>query len=249
MTRVRLSLMRTALSVSLVVVATVASVGCEKSLLGAPCEETGEEVCEDLQKLRCDGRSYQLLAPCHHECAPGTGVTHEQGTITAPEIWTCADSPHLIRGVVSVAADVTLTIEPGAEVRLEPSSHVDVDPAGRVVIDATAGGPVLFTSNNDLAGGFATAATGGLNVFATSGEPSVIRNLIVERGQNGLGVFGLSTTATPPIVENSTFRDNVGQGIIISCDATDSPVPDFEAQGNLFFGNDGGDVGVCSEEG
>jgi hypothetical protein len=224
---------------ALLVVVVVAAVGCPRStLVGAPCEVAGEEVCEDLQKLRCDGRQYIILAPCHADCAPGPGVTHEQGEIT-----------HLVRGVVTVAPGATLTIEPGSEVRLEPSSHVDIDVDARVVIDATAGGPVLFTSNNELEGGFATAATGGLNVFATSSvEPSIIRSLIVERGQNGLGVFGLSATATPPIVERSTFRDNSGFGIRLSCDAVDSPVPDFDAAGNLFFGNGGGDVSTCSSE-
>lgn len=231
----------------LAVVVTCLATACPRStLIGAPCETSGEEICEDLAKLRCDGRQYQLLATCHADCAPGPGVTHEQGDIEADETWLCADSPHLVRGVVTVAPGATLTIEPGAAVRLEPSSHVDVDVDARVVIDATPGGPVLFTSNNELAGGFATAATGGLNVFATSSvEPSVIRNLIVERGQNGLGVFGLSATATPPVVEASTFRDNSGFGILLSCDAVDSPVPDFAADGNLFFGN-GGDVATCT---
>jgi hypothetical protein len=235
---------------AVVLVAVVAGVGCPRStLVGAPCEVPGEEVCEDLQKLRCDGRQFIILAPCHAECAPGPGVTHEQGEVAADETWLCADSPHLVRGVVTVAPGATLTIEPGSEVRLEPSSHVDVDVDARVVIDATPGGPVLFTSNNGLEGGFATAASGGLNVFATSRvEPSIIRHLIVERGQNGLGVFGLSSTATPPVVERSTFRDNSGFGIRLSCDAIDSPVPDFDAAGNLFFGNGGGDVSSCAPE-
>jgi hypothetical protein len=225
------------------------TMGCPRStLVGAPCEAAGEEQCEDLQKLRCVGGAYQLIAPCHADCAPGPGVTHEQSSIDADETWLCADSPHLVRGVVGVAAGATLTIEPGSQVRLEPSSHVDVDVDGRVVIDASPGAEVVFTSNNELAGGFATAATGGLNVFATSGEPSLIRHLIVERGQNGLGVFGLSSTATPPVIERSTFRDNSLFGLRLSCDAVDSPVPDFAAAGNLFFANGDGDVSTCSPE-
>jgi hypothetical protein len=208
-------------------VAVVATaLGCPRStLIGAPCETAGEEQCEELQKLRCVGGAYELIAPCHADCAPGPGITHEQGSIDADETWLCAESPHLVRGVVGVAAGATLTIEPGSEVRLEPSSHVDIDVDGRVVIDASPGAEVVFTSNNGLAGGFATAATGGLNVFATTSEPSVIRHLIVERGQNGLGVFGLSSTATAPVIERSTFRDNSLFGIRLSCDAVDAPVP------------------------
>ena len=230
-------------------VAVVATaLGCPRStLIGAPCETAGEEQCEELQKLRCVGGAYELIAPCHADCAPGPGVTHEQGSIDADETWLCAESPHLVRGVVGVAAGATLTIEPGSEVRHEPSSHVDVDVDGRVVIDASPGAEVVFTSNNGLAGGFATAATGGLNVFATTGEPSVIRHLIVERGQNGLGVFGLSSTATAPVIERSTFRDNSLFGIRLSCDAVDAPVPDFDGAGNLFFANGDGDVSTCAE--
>jgi hypothetical protein len=242
--------MRHLVAVAVVVFIGPFMTGCPRaSLVGAPCEVAGEEVCEDLQKLRCDGRQYVVLAACHAECVDGPGTTHEQGAIDVDETWGCADSPHIVNGIVDVAPGATLAIEAGAEVRLMPSTSVDVDPDARVVIDATAGAPVLFTSDNEFAGGFATAATGGLNVFASaSGEPSVIRHLIVERGQNGLGVFGLSSTATPPTLENSTFRDNVGFGILITCDDVDSPVPDFAAAGNLFFGNDDGDVSTCSRE-
>jgi hypothetical protein len=239
--------MRRIIGIVIIVVAA-AGTGCPRSsLVGAPCDVAGDEVCEGLQKLRCDGRQYVVLAPCHAECVDGPGTTHEQGTVDVDETWQCADSPHIVNGIVDIAPGATVSIEAGAEVRLLPSSSVDVDVDARVVIDATAGAPVLFTSDNEFAGGFATAATGGLNVFATASvEPSVIRHLIVERGQNGLGVFGLSSAATPPTIERSTFRDNVGFGIRVTCDDVDSPIPDFAAAGNLFFGNDGGDVSTCS---
>jgi hypothetical protein len=32
---------------------------------------------------------------------------------------------------------------------------------------------------------------------------------------------------------------------VIGCDEPDAPVPDFAAAGNVFFDNDGGDVGTC----
>ena len=241
--------MRTPSALAAAVFALVALVpACPRSTqLGAPCEQAGDELCEGTQKLRCDGRQYQLLALCHGECVTGDGVTHEQGEIASSQTWLCTESPHLVRGVIDVVGGAVLTIEPGTIVRLEPSSEVDIADDARVVIDATPGAPVLFTSNNELAGGFATAATGGLNVFATNDEPSIIRNLIVERGQNGLGVFGLSATATPPVVESSTFRDNTLFGVLISCDAVDSPVPAFEESGNLFFGNGEGDVSTCAD--
>jgi hypothetical protein len=122
-----------------------------------------------------------------------------------------------------------------------------VDPEGRIVVDATSGAPVLVTSNNGQQAGFGAPGTGGINVFAAAGglEPSLLRHVIVERGYNGLGVFGLSATAVPPTVENSTLRDNQDFGIVLGCDELDAPVPDFAAAGNQFFENGEGDVAAC----
>lgn len=238
-------------TVSLVVAAFATSAfvaACgPKSLIGQPCDTAGEELCEGTQRVRCDGTRYALLAPCFHECVEAEGVTHEQGELTADETWTCAEGPHVVNGNVTVGPGATLTIEPGAQLRLTPSSTLNVDPDGRIVVDATAGGPVLVTSDNGQQAGFAAAGSGGINVFAVAAgvEPSILRHVIVERGRNGLGVFGLSATSVPPIVENCTLRDNEGLGIIIGCDETDAPVPDFVAAGNQFFDNGGGDVGTC----
>jgi len=239
------------------VVVSVASVGVgvgsgcgPQSQVGRPCETAGEELCEGVARLRCDGARYALLAPCHHECVEGEGVRHEQGELTADETWTCEEGPHVVNGQVIVAAGAILTIDAGALLRLTPSSTLDVDPEGRLVIDATAGGPVLVTSDNGQQAGFASSRSGGINVFAVGSgvEPSLLRHVIVERGHNGIGVFGLSASSTPPVLDNCTLRENQGLGILIGCDEPDAPVPDFAAAGNLFFNNGGGDVGSCQTE-
>jgi hypothetical protein len=218
-----------------------------KSVLGLTCETAGEELCEGTARIRCDGTRYVELAPCSYQCVEADGVQHEQGELTANETWACADGPHIVNGNVTVGAGVTLTIEPGTQLRMTPSSTLNVVPDGRIVVDATAGGPVLVTSDNGQQAGFAASGSGGINVFAVAAgvEPSILRHVIVERGRNGLGVFGLSTTSTPPVIENCTMRDNLGLGIIIGCDEPGAPVPDFVAAGNQFFDNGGGDVGTC----
>jgi hypothetical protein len=220
-----------------------------KSVIGQPCETAGEEICEGAQRIRCDGTRYAVLAPCSYECVEAEGVTHEQGELLADETWTCAEGPHIVNGNVTVGAGATLTIEPGVQLRLTPSSTLNA-PEGRIVIDATAGGPVLVTSDNGQQAGFAASGSGGINVFAAPAgvEPSVLRHVIVERGRNGLGVFGLSATAVPPVVENCTLRDNQGLGIVVGCDEPDAPVPDFVAAGNQFFDNGEGDFGACQAE-
>jgi hypothetical protein len=234
--------------VVLVAVPPVAAVGCgAKSLVGAPCDNAGEEICEELALLRCDGTRYALLADCHHECVTADAVVHEQGTIETDETWTCAAGPHVVNGRFAVGPGVTLTIEPGASVRLNPSSFIDVDPEGRVVVDATSGAPVLLTSNDGQQAGFGAPAVGAINVFASAGglQPSLLRHVIVERGYNGLGVFGLSATRVAPTVENCTMRDNQDFGIVVRCAEFDAPIPDFAAAGNQFFENGEGDVSPC----
>jgi len=233
-----------------VVIGSVAFAGCgTDSKIGKPCTPDDEvEACEGTQLLRCDGSAYRLLAACHHDCVEGVGTTHAQGEVGTDETWTCVGSPHLVQGVVTVASGATLTIEPGAEVRLLPSTHVTVSEGGRVVVDAPAGAEVLFTSDNELAGGFGTSNTGGLDVFATSeAAPSVLRGLIVERGQNGITISGLSSrTEEHPILERCTFRDNTRFGILVNCENADVVVPDYSLTGNQFFSNGTGEVSTCT---
>lgn len=225
----------------------------EKSKIGTACDEVTAdefEVCEGTQLLRCDGRVYRVLAECHHQCVAGAGTDHAAGEISTDETWGCAEGPHRINGVVSVLDGATLTIEPGTEVRLLSSTSVNIGPAARVVVDAPSGAEVLFTSDNELAGGFGTGATGGLNLFATADvEPSLLRGLIVERGQHGISIAGLSERSEElPVVERCTFRDNVGFGILARCENTDVVPPDYTATGNSFFGNGEGDVSSCAAE-
>lgn len=221
--------------------------GCPPgSLIGQPCAEVGEDVCEGDQLLRCDGRFYIVLAPCAGQCIEGKEeIAHEGANLTADETWTCADGPHGVLGTITVADDVTLTIEAGAVLRLQPASRIATMRAGRVESIGTAEAPILFTSANGLSGGFGAGAEGGLNIFAVeTGEPSVVEHTIIERGIHGLGVFGLSSNADPPVVRNNTLRDNENFGILITCDEAAPPIPDFEADGNQFFSN-GGDVSTC----
>lgn len=221
--------------------------GCPPgSLVGQPCAETGEEVCEGDQLLRCDGRYYRVLAPCAYKCIEAKAeVAHTGDPVSADETWSCTDGPHLVEGVITVADDATLTIEAGALLRLQPASRIATTRAGRVESLGTAEAPILFTSKNGLSGGFGAGAEGGLNVFAVeTGEPSVVEHTIIERGIHGLGIFGLSSNADPPVVRNNTMRDNENFGFLVICDEAAAPIPDFAADGNLFF-NNGGEVSDC----
>lgn len=239
--------MRQVLLPLFVAASSLSLAGCPpSSLIGQPCAEVGLDVCEGDQLLRCDGKFYIVLAPCAGECIEAKAeIPHEGGNITADETWTCADGPHAVSGVITVAEDVTLTIEAGALLRMQPASRIATTRGGRVESIGTAEAPILLTSANGLSGGFGAGAEGGLNVFAVeTGEPSVVEHTIIERGIHGLGVFGLSSSADPPVVRNNTLRDNENFGIYVTCDEDAAPIPDFEGDGNQFF-NNGGDVSTC----
>lgn len=239
--------MKSALAVALVALATVATSACPPgSLIGQPCAVAGDDPCEGDAQLRCDGAVYVKLADCAVKCRGDVvQVTHTAGTITADETWTCEEGPHLVSGVITIAADVTLTIAAGTQVRLDPASRINADQAGRVDSLGDPNAPILLTSNNGEKPGFGAGAEGGLNVFAVeTGEPSRLVHTIVERGTHGIGVLGLSDDATPPVVENCTLRDNENFGLLLTCNG-DPELPDF-ATANQFFGN-GAPISACNQ--
>lgn len=216
------------------------------SLIGEPCDNGGDTQCEGDVLIRCDGQVWIELAPCAYECIKDKEPVEHQGNIDADETWTCAEGPHLVKETMTVNNTATLTIEAGAMVRIVPAARINTQVAGRIESRGTSAARVLVTSDNGEASGFGGLAEGGLNVFAVeSGEPSVIEFTNIERGTHGLGVFGLSSQATPPVIENNAFSDNTNYGILISCAEENPPIPDFEAAGNQFFENGAGDVSTC----
>ena len=78
--------------------------------------------------------------------------TSVSGTIPIDTTWHNADGPILVTGDVVVAAGVTLTIEPGVEVRFSRMNnggyypHAELVVQGNVVADGTATEPITFTS-------------------------------------------------------------------------------------------------------
>lgn len=76
-------------------------------------------------------------------CMPASGAgTMHTTTISQPETWTAAESPHVIPGDLSVAA--TVTIEACAIVELAPGVTVTAGTGGSVVAQGVDGQPVTF---------------------------------------------------------------------------------------------------------
>jgi len=90
-----------------------------------------------------------VLVPTSVLLGPGVvqaETFHENETISTNTVWAAGDSPHIVSGSVQVNEDVTLTIEPGCDIRLNSGAHMAVH--GTVNALGTGESRVTFTSND-----------------------------------------------------------------------------------------------------
>jgi hypothetical protein len=238
--------MKKTIGLLLVVVATIA---CgPQSQERRACPVNGETLCEGNVELRCSS-VWTRIADCSHECVIATAetapTTHDEGILTANETWTCEGSPHILTGPIEVGPGVELTITPGARLQLDETGAILVGREGRLVADGSAGSSILVTPSTGLVGGFGRDRQGGIALQAIeTGEPSVLKNIIVERGQHGVSVGNVGDRTTAPVIEAATFRDNQQWGILLACSGTPEQLPTYQTD-NQFFSNGDGDVSGC----
>jgi hypothetical protein len=134
---------------------------------------------------------------------PPVKATYVEGTISQDTVWFLAESPFVLSGNVTVAPGVTLTIEPGVQVRFGGPFSLNIN--GGIVANGTSEKKILFTTNDP---------THGINwqTIAISGtQPSSFVNCEVEHGTDGITVDNGYVE-----VRNSSVRFTSQNGLLVN---------------------------------
>jgi hypothetical protein len=161
------------------------------------------------------GLSLCVAAPGQTEAlaAPYTDVS---GEINADTTWSLAESPYVVTGDVTVMPGVTLTIEPGVQVRFNGNYVLGV--RGTLIAEGLAGQEILFTSN------LASPAAGDWGVldFRSDSKYSHVQYAIIEYGGNAYkpgaycatGAVCVNTSSF--VMEDSSVRHSPTRGVSLA---------------------------------
>jgi hypothetical protein len=139
------------------------------------------------------------------------------GNIIADTTWTKANSPYLVTGGVFVAGGVTLTIEPGVEVRFAGNYSIEID--GTFIARGTAMAPISFGGPNDQYWGYIYFRDGSTDAeYDAAGNyvsGSIMQYCIVEyAGAAAIANNGvLRMLNAHPFIDHCTIRHNTAKGI------------------------------------
>jgi hypothetical protein len=151
---------------------------------------------------------------------PAARATNVGGVITGNTTWDLACSPWSVVNNVMVLDGVTLTIEPGVEVRFDAARALQIN--GELIAIGTSEDPILFTSNIGSSPGdwayilfsdTAVDATYDLEGLYLSG--SIIRHGIIEYAGGGSVSYNaaLRIDSSAPFIDQSTIRYSASSGI------------------------------------
>jgi hypothetical protein len=136
-------------------------------------------------------------------------ATTVTGRISTDMTWTAAESPYLVEGQLAVDAGVTLTVEPGVEVRFAPSSQVLI--RGHISAVGTSAAPIQFLGVDETAGSW-----GGISVLGSGTDPvsATFEHATIAHG-GGPGGYGAQVYVYSGTLalSDSTVRDGSGDGI------------------------------------
>jgi len=177
----------------------------------------------------CDGEG--AAASSMHTSRPQRALlTDVSGAITEDTTWTVGKSPYVVTGDVTVNNSVTLTVDPGVEVRFDGNHALIV--RGTLDAEGTASQPIVFTSNQ------AEPAPGDWAFldFRSDSTASVVRHAVVEYGGNETRagwycVAGAVCVNTDSLaLDQSTVQHSATRGLVLS-------QSDAMVTGNAFHAN------------
>lgn len=137
---------------------------------------------------------------------PAVKATYVEGVIDKDTVWTLLDSPFIVCQNITINEGVTLTIEPGVEVRFGGGPFTIIV-NGRLLAEGTEEKPIKFTSNKEdpTPGEWSTLLFNGTNQPA-----SVLENCVIEYGMDGITVNGGTV-----VVRKSVIQFNTQNGILV----------------------------------
>ncbi|TLZ56914.1 MAG: DUF1565 domain-containing protein [Methanobacteriota archaeon] len=162
-----------------------------------------------------------LFFPTSLDRVVRAGPTSVSGTLTTNTTWSPSGSPYLVTGDILVPSGITLTVDPGVQVRFDktpPASH-SIVVAGTILSVGRSDLRVTFTSNdpfpdrNDWVSIRLDQSTGSVFEWTEFSwgsttldirhcSPRIANNTILESGLRAIQVLGPNAD---PIIENNTI--------------------------------------------
>ena len=177
----------------------------------------------------------------------GNGLEVQAGTLSASGAWANTDVIYSVTGVVSIAENATLTIQPGVTVKFGDDVYIDV--FGALKVQGTSEQQVVLTSIKDDASGGDTNGDAESSIPA-AGDWTMIRfkdssndansliahSVIQYAGEHRGNRFGaIHLEAASPTITNNVLTDN--HWYAISADVNSFPtVSDNSLKGNVGNG-------------
>lgn len=137
---------------------------------------------------------------------PTAKATYVEGEISVDTVWALVDSPFIVAQNVTIKEGVTLTIEPGVEVRFGGGPFTIIV-NGTLIARGTGEKPIKFTSGKELpeAGDWATILFNGAGQ-----QPSTLENCVIE-----YGIDGVTVNSGVLNVQNSIIQLNLRNGVTV----------------------------------
>jgi len=167
-----------------------------------------------------------------------SGPTYVSFVISTDTTWTVANSPYIVVGHLLVEKGVTLTIEPGVEVKFDGYYYLQIE--GKLIAEGTKNDMIIFTSNktspvpgdwdsikfmdnadNGSSISYCKIEFGHDAIFIDDSNPFAILNIthnyISQNSYTGIKLFPFSPqiTTIDPVnrIMYNTIVNNTGRGI------------------------------------